>query len=55
MCDKYPELQERYKLRDNVGYGTKYHLDGIKEHGITQWHRKTYGCCKNAKYSPIDI
>lgn len=53
LCIEYPELQTKYKLADNVGYGTKYHLEGIKEYGITQWHRKTYGCCKNAKYTPI--
>lgn len=53
MCEKYPLLQERYHLKDNVGYGTKLHLQGINEYGITQWHRRTYGSCKNAKYSPI--
>ena len=32
-----------------MGYGTKAHIDGILEHGITQWHRKTFGqVCKNA-------
>lgn len=53
LCKEYPELIERYGLDKNVGYGTKKHLDGIAEYGITQWHRKTYGCCKNAKYSPL--
>ncbi len=54
ICEQYPELQERYHLRENVGYGTKLHMEGIKTHGITQWHRKTYGICKTAKYSPIE-
>jgi ribonuclease HII len=32
-----------------MGYGTKKHLEGIREHGITQWHRRTFGeACKNA-------
>ena len=53
LCEKYPELKTRYFLHENVGYGTKKHLDGIREHGITQWHRKSFGICKNAKYSPI--
>jgi len=53
LCEKYPELKERYCLDTNVGYGTKKHLEGIKEHGITQWHRKTYGCCKTAIYAPL--
>ena len=25
MCNQYPELQRRYRLADNVGYGTKQH------------------------------
>jgi ribonuclease HII len=53
MCAKYPILVERYSLDTHVGYGTKKHLDGIREHGITQWHRRSFGCCKTAKYSPI--
>ena len=53
LCEENPLLQERYGIRDNVGYGTKKHLEGIKNNGITQWHRKTYGCCKEAKYNPI--
>lgn len=54
ICEQHPELQERYHLKENVGYGTKLHMEGIKTHGITQWHRKTYGICKTAKYSPIE-
>lgn len=53
LCKEHPELVDRYGLDTNVGYGTKKHLDGIKTHGITQWHRKTYGCCKTATYSPL--
>ena len=35
LVDKHPELQlqEKYKLRDNVGYATKAHLEGIKTFG----------------------
>lgn len=29
-------------LKKNVGYGTKDHLAGLKEHGITPIHRKTF-------------
>jgi len=53
MCTQYPELVRRYGLDTNVGYGTKTHMDGIREHGITQWHRKSFGACKTAKYAPI--
>jgi len=53
LCEEYPELKTRYSLHENVGYGTAKHLAGIREHGITQWHRKTFGSCKNAVYSPV--
>ena len=42
LCDKYPELDTMYGIRGNKGYGAKRHLEGIKEHGITQWHRRSY-------------
>jgi len=53
LCNQYPLLDERYHLTKNVGYGTKQHLDGIHQYGITQWHRKTFGICRSAAYSPI--
>jgi len=46
LCEQYPYLKTNYGIEKNMGYGTKTHLDGIKTHGITQWHRKTYGICK---------
>jgi ribonuclease HII len=51
LCNDYPLLSSRYKLDNNMGYGTKAHLDGIKEFGITQWHRKSFGICKT---SPVN-
>jgi ribonuclease HII len=54
MCMQYPQLQDRYGMMSNMGYGTKIHMQGIKEHGITQWHRKTFGeACKNAVLNEI--
>jgi ribonuclease HII len=54
MCKEYPALAERYGLDKNMGYATKRHLDGIQEHGISQWHRKTFGNhCKNAPINKL--
>lgn len=53
LCKLHPELATRYGINTNMGYGTKTHLAGIVEHGITQWHRKSYGSCKTAIYSPV--
>ena len=47
MCKEHPDLQEKYDLENNKGYGTKKHMDGIREHGISKWHRKSFGICKN--------
>ena len=46
MCVLNPELIEKYDLGNNKGYGTKKHMDGISEHGITEWHRRSFGICK---------
>ena len=46
LCVKEPSLIEHYDLLKNKGYGTKKHMDGIKTHGITPYHRKTFGICK---------
>ena len=41
-----PQLS-MYAIQNNKGYGTKAHMDAIKENGITQWHRKTFKPCCN--------
>lgn len=46
LCEKYPELNEKYGIASNKGYGSKKHIEGIRKYGITEWHRKTYGICK---------
>jgi ribonuclease HII len=38
LACKYPA----YAWDRNVGYGTKHHLEAIKEHGITPHHRRSY-------------
>jgi ribonuclease HII len=47
LCEQNPTLAEYYSIDSNKGYGAKKHLDGIKEHGITIWHRRSFGICKN--------
>jgi ribonuclease HII len=46
MCEQYPQLKEMYSIDTNKGYGAKKHIEGIKLHGISPWHRKTFGICK---------
>ena len=47
LCKQHPDLQEKYDLENNKGYGTKKHMDGIKQHGISEWHRRSFGICKS--------
>jgi len=56
MCRDYPELETRYGLLKGMGYATKAHLEGIQKHGISQWHRRTFGVnCRNAEICPVTI
>jgi ribonuclease HII len=31
-----------YRFNTNAGYGTKYHIDAIREHGILDIHRRSF-------------
>lgn len=46
VCDKYMFEQALkypgYGWETNVGYGTKVHMDAIRQHGVTSLHRKTF-------------
>ena len=46
LCSQNPELSEKYGIDSNKGYGSKRHMDGIKQYGITKWHRRSFGICK---------
>lgn len=46
LCAEHPELNEKYGILSNKGYGAKKHMDGIRANGITIWHRRSFGPCK---------
>ena len=46
LCENDPELDAKYGIASNKGYGTKKHIEGIKEHGITCHHRLSYKTCR---------
>lgn len=37
-----PTLDLRYSLQSNMGYGTAKHILGLKTHGVTPFHRKSF-------------
>ena len=46
LVDKNPSL-EIYDWKKNMCYGTKIHLEAIKNNGISSHHRKTFGICRD--------
>ena len=46
LCEKTPDLNEKYNILSNKGYGTKAHMEGIEKYGITKYHRKSFGLCR---------
>jgi ribonuclease HII len=51
---QYPELETRYGIARNQGYGTAEHMAGIAAHGISQFHRRTFRPCNVAALSPVE-
>ena len=45
MTEENPELN-LYDIQKNKGYGTAKHIAAINQHGITNFHRRTFGICK---------
>ena len=33
---------KKYDIHNNMGYGTKKHIEAIHKHGITHFHRKSF-------------
>ena len=45
LCEENPDLN-KYDWLNNMCYGTKKHIEAIEKYGITKYHRKTFGICK---------
>jgi ribonuclease HII len=45
LLEKDPDLK-KYGWETNMCYGTASHLKAIREYGISEYHRKTFGICK---------
>lgn len=47
LVEEHPEY-EKYGWKSNMCYGTAAHIKAIREHGVTELHRKSFGICKDA-------
>jgi len=52
FCKLHPELDQRYKISQNKGYGTKDHKDGLAKYGYCQFHRK-YKFINGLELNPV--
>ncbi len=49
MMEKLDKKFHKYGWNKNVGYATQKHIESIKKYGITDYHRITFGICKEIK------
>lgn len=52
LCAEYPELEQRYSLLSNMGYCTSKHSNGIKEFGVSPYHRMSFAPCNQYVVTP---
>ena len=46
LCERHTEF-EKYDWNNNMCYGTQKHIEAIKKYGLTEYHRRSFGICKN--------
>ena len=47
MMDELDEKYPQYLFKKNKGYGTKAHIEAIRQYGIIKEHRKTFAPCSD--------
>ena len=47
LCTTNPDLDKKYNLLSNMGYGTKKHFLGLEQYGNSTFHRLTFKPCCN--------
>lgn len=45
IIEQHNDLNEKYDIKNNKGYGTKKHLIGLEKYGSSEYHRKTFKPC----------
>ena len=47
LVKKHPYLDEYYGIGQNVGYGSPQHMEGIRVHGSSEFHRMSFAPAKH--------
>ncbi len=53
VCAANPDWNTHYNLLKNKGYGTAAHMKGLKDHGVTDQHRRSYAPVRAALGLPV--
>ena len=47
IMDRLHEEYPMYSWNTNRGYGARKHIEAIKKYGLTPYHRKSFGICRD--------
>ena len=53
IMERLDEVYPAYGFAGNKGYGSAAHMQAIRDHGATRWHRRTYEPVKSMNLAPV--
>lgn len=53
IMERLADVLPEYGLAQNKGYGSAAHMQAIREHGATKWHRRSYEPIKSMNLPPV--
>lgn len=53
IMERLAEVYPEYGYAGHKGYGSALHMQAIREHGATRWHRRSYEPIKSMNLSPV--
>lgn len=53
IMERLDELYPEYGFKGHKGYGSAMHMQAIKEHGASSWHRRSYEPIKSMNLAPV--
>ena len=53
IMERLAEVYPEYGFAGHKGYGSALHMQAIREHGATRWHRRSYEPIKSMNLPPV--
>lgn len=54
IMERLDEVYPEYGYAGNKGYGSASHMEAIRAHGATRWHRRSYEPIKSMNLPPVE-